>query len=491
MGRQKDGQGNGKRTGKVEQSAERHAQAFVRSGTMGGPSLTAATLEPELEGSAYQAAPITSLALARWSWAVLGLLLGGALGYAVPTDGGYRGTAVVQIRSNGSGPATDQGQMSQAGIAKLAATDDVIERAVGLLRPVGTVATASQPAQPKRAADAKPTPCDQAIIAPGYRKDGGRLPDPDASPDPDGSARGYLAAALAAQPATGSTDLVEVSVLRGVGSPNAPGYEANAIACAVEQKIEADADERIAELKAELTERLATMSPTSAEAVKIRDDYITQVDRIAFVDKQGLAVIPTKQAYWVGGNPRTMALFGAAGGTFLGALLAVAVGAGRRRPRSPRELVALAPDLVVRTTSQAGELAGRLLETGRRAVVVLALPRAGFQAAQLGMAVAHHVRTHGATVAFVDRLSDADRSAAQEERLWALRRDVRRDVHTNFSADVVVVACPADEEALSLIAGQSDLLVVVVAKRRGSGLALIRRTVDAVRVSEPVVVLAS
>jgi hypothetical protein len=106
------------------------------------------------------------------------------------------------------------------------------------------------------------------------------------------------------------------------------------------------------------------------------------------------------------------------------------------------------------------------------------------------MAVAHHVRTHGATVAFVDRLSDGADRVKADERLWALRRDVRRDVHAHFAADVVVIACPADEEALSLIAGQSDLLVVVVGKRRGSLLGEIRRTVDAVRMSEPVVVLA-
>jgi hypothetical protein len=98
------------------------------------------------------------------------------------------------------------------------------------------------------------------------------------------------------------------------------------------------------------------------------------------------------------------------------------------------------------------------------------------------------VRTHGPAVAVVDRLSGE--APAGEDRLWALRRDVRRDVPGNFSADVLVVSCPADEEALSLIAGQSDLLVVVVGKRRRSTLATLRRAADAVRLSEPVVVLA-
>jgi hypothetical protein len=152
--------------------------------------------------------------------------------------------------------------------------------------------------------------------------------------------------------------------------------------------------------------------------------------------------------------------------------------------------MALAPDLVVRTTVQAGELAGRVLETDRRSVAVLAMPDTRFAATQLAMAIAHHLRTHGATVAVVDRVSEFNPSNASEDRLWALRRDVRRNVPANFSADLLVVVCGADEEALSLIAGQSDLLVAVVSKQRKTALADIRRTVDAVRVSEPVVVLA-
>ena len=267
--------------------------------------------------------------------------------------------------------------------------------------------------------------------------------------------------------------------------------EANAVAGAVRDAVKADAENQIKDLKKELDHQLAATGITTAEAAKMQDAYAAKASQLAFDDKQSLTVIETKTPVWAGGNPTVSALMGAAGGAFVGALVAVAAGAGRRRPRSARELVALAPDLVVRTTSQAGELAGRLLETGRRAVVVLALPSAGFQAAQLAMAVAHHVRTHGATVAVVDRISESPEGLSSEERLWALRRDVRRDVAGNFHADVLVIGCPADEEALSLVAGQSDLLVVVVARQRGSMLALIRRTVDAVRVSEPVVVLAS
>src|SRR4051794_14370392 len=57
--------------------------------------------EPELEGSSYQAAPITSLALARWTWAVVGLLIGILLGFLSATGGGYKATATIQINNDG------------------------------------------------------------------------------------------------------------------------------------------------------------------------------------------------------------------------------------------------------------------------------------------------------------------------------------------------------------------------------------------------------
>jgi len=120
-----------------------------------------------------------------------------------------------------------------------------------------------------------------------------------------------------------------------------------------------------------------------------------------------------------GGASRSVApLLGGSGGIFLAALVAFAAGAGRRRPRSPRELLALAPDLTVRTTVQAGELAGRVLEAEHASVVVLALPDTRFAATQLGIAIAHHLRTHGATVAVVDRIAEGVPATGSEDRLW-------------------------------------------------------------------------
>ena len=406
--------------------------------------------EPELEGSSYQAAPITSLALARWTWAVAGLLIGTLLGFLSATGGGWKATATLQINTG-----TDPNSVKTIG--------ETLQAMVGADSVLGTAVEALKKNDR-------------------FAKDGCGKPD-----------KGSLAGSVTGLWAT-DTSLVSVTATDALGK--CAGYKATAVAQAVKVKIQSDALDAINAHTADVRAAMAsnTLGPPSSDAESARLSQLGQEAGTQqsgqLAAKQSISVIDAALALPAGPDRNTSALLGAAGGAFLGALAAVAAGAGRRKPHSPRELVALAPDLVVRTTVQAGELAGRVLETDRRSVVVLAMPDTRFAATQLAMAIAHHLRTHGATVAVVDRVSEFNPSNASEDRLWALRRDVRRNIPANFSADLLVVVCGADEEALSLIAGQSDLLVAVVSKQRKTTLADIRRTVDAVRVSEPVVVLA-
>jgi len=409
------------------------------------------SFEPELEGSSYQTAPITSLALARWTWAVAGLLIGTLLGFLSATGGGWKSTATIQINgANGDANAIKTvGQTLEA----TALADSVLGTAVQALNTNPKFAAARCLKQEKGALAGSITPL-------------------------------------------WNTDSSLVTITAKDASSLCAGYKATAVAKAVQVKIIADAqaaiEQHTADVRAAMTSQ--TLGPASSPAENSRLQQLgteagtQQANELAA--KQSVSVIDAAVALPAGPDRNTSALLGAAGGAFIGALAAVAAGAGRRKPHSPRELVALAPDLTVRTTVQAGELAGRVLETGRRSVAVLAMPDTRFAATQLAMAIAHHLRTHGATVAIVDRVSEFNPTNASEDRLWALRRDVRRNVPANFSADLLVVVCGADEEALSLIAGQSDLMVAVVSKQRKTSLADIRRTVDAVRVSEPVVVLA-
>ena len=322
-----------------------------------------------------------------------------------------------------------------------------------------------------------------------YVHSGGKLPNRDLA-NLETPAIRYLRGGLTPLYVDG-TNLVQITVTRPNGALAI--LEASAIATAVQTKISSEADDDIRAARAELNAQIVAgggpLATSAPDAAKMKEDFAHEISALA-IAKHSVQPITTPEAFPAGTGHVVSGLLGAAGGAFLGALLAVAAGAGRRRPHSPRELVSLAPDLVVRTTVQAGELAGRVLETERRSIVVLAMPDTRFAATQLGMAIAHHLRTHGATVALVDRVSEFSPNTAAEDRLWALRRDVRRNIPANFSADMLVVVCGADEEALSLIAGQSDLLVAVVAKQRKTVLADIRRTVDAVHICEPVVVLA-
>ena len=160
---------------------------------MGDRGYEPSTAPPELEGSGYQSAPITALALARWSWAVAGLLVGGVLGWAaVATGGGYSGTAVVQIRSTSSDAGGTSGDNSSA-VAALASSDAVLTLAVAALR-------------------------DEKTWAPLYRRYGGRLPAA-AGPakDDETAARNYLGGAVSTATPTGSTSVVRITVT-GTGS---------------------------------------------------------------------------------------------------------------------------------------------------------------------------------------------------------------------------------------------------------------------------------
>jgi hypothetical protein len=432
------------------------SQGTVSNGVMnygppgqGASRRTDAAYEPELEGSSYQAAPITSLALARWTWAVAGLLIGTLLGFLSATGGGWKATSTLQINSEDPNALKALGQTYQAS----ALSDKVLGDAATALAKDDNFVKKNCAKVDKNSLGASITPAWQT-----------------------------------------DTSLVDITATDPIGA--CAGYKATAVAQAVRAKVEADALEAIKNHTRDVQKVMAsnTVGPVTSDAETSRLTQLGQdlgaQQSAQLAAKQSVTVIVAAVALPAGPDRNTSALLGAAGGAFLGALAAVVAGAGRRKPHSPRELAALAPDLVVRTTVQAGELAGRVLETDRRSVAVLAMPDTRFAATQLAMAIAHHLRTHGATVAIVDRVSEFNPSSATEDRLWALRRDVRRNIPANFSADILVVVCGADEEALSLIAGQSDLLVAVVAKPRKTALADIRRTVDAVRVSEPVVVLA-
>ncbi len=293
------------------------------------------------------------------------------------------------------------------------------------------------------------------------------------------------------------TELVDITVR------NSNGEYAVAEANAVVAAVVADAAEHSAaqlkyfktQIEANVRNKL-TGEATAAEAAR-RDklgQLLADQEMNAIVEASSVTVGNRAASYIsAGASPQVSAGLGGVGGLMLGALAALVAGAGRRRVRTPNELRSLAPELTLKATTQAGEVAGRLLESGHSTLVVLSLPSTPSSASRFAAAVANHLRTHGSSVTLVNAIaleSGDAASMALPDEVWVLRRDIRQDVKAYFSTDVLVVACTAEPEAVGLISGQSDLMAVVVAKEGRSTLQQIWDTVGAVETADPIVVLA-
>lgn len=395
-----------------------------------------------LPKAASRPAPVLALLRSRWPWLVIAGLLGTVLGLLLGAAQTYQATATLQL--NG---VNDSFRVKQVGqTAELVAVS---------------------PPVIKQAATAK-------------------------------GLEGTLAEDLG--PRTTAlwgidTLLVDITVRNSDGRQAV--QEANAVANAVVSTARNARDQELAEIQKQIIAILdkQKLPNTTAELDRQKEVGVQAAARqLQVLDAVQLSVSSPAVAYLPAGVSRPVAAaLGGVGGVMLGGLGALLVGAGRRRVRTPNELRSLAPELTLRSTTQAGEVAGRLLESGHSTLVVLSLPSTPSSASRFAAAVANHLRTHGSSVTLVNAiaLESADSaSMALPDEVWVLRRDIRQDVKAYFSTDVLVVACTAEPEAVGLISGQSDLMAVVVAKEGRSTLQQIWDTVSAVESADPIVVLA-
>ena len=396
-----------------------------------------------LPKAAARPAPVLALLRARWPWLVVAALVGTLGGLLLGANQTYQATAVLRVTGVG-----DPLRLKQVGQTN----EDV---------------AVSPPVIAAAATD----------------------------PDIKGVAPEDLAKRVKAVWKL-DTDLIEITVSNTSGRQAVK--EANAVLRAVIKKAQTDSEL----LNRQATERIGKEmdSPLTGPAAAGEPDRRSELAKglgQALTDNvlSSLAVTAGSNATSflpAGASGPVAAGLGGVGGLLLGGLAALAVGAGRRRVRTPSELRALAPELTLRATTQAGEVAGRLLESGHSTLVVLSLPSTPSSASRFAAAVANHLRTHGSSVTLVNAiaLESGDSSMALPDEVWVLRRDIRQDVKAYFSTDVLVVACTAEPEAVGLISGQSDLMAVVVAKEGRSTLQQVWDTVAAVESAEPIVVLA-
>ncbi len=395
-----------------------------------------------LPKAAARPAPVLALLKSRWPWLVITGLLGTVLGLVLGAAQTYQATATLQLTG-----VTDSFRVKQVGQTAelLAVSPPVIKEAV---KSEGLEGTLPEELGPRTTA----------------------LWGID-------------------------TDLVDITV-RNQDGPQAV-REANAVVNAVVTTARNNQQAELTQVQSAVESLLSKnkLTGTTAELDRQKQVGALAADRqFKVLDAVSVAVASPAIAYLPAGASRPVsAALGGIGGIILGALAALIVGAGRRRVRTPGELRALAPELTLKSTTQAGEVAGRLLESGHSTLVVLSLPSTPSSASRFAAAVANHLRTHGSSVTLVNAIaleSSDSASMALPDEVWVLRRDIRQDVKAYFSTDVLVVACTAEPEAVGLISGQSDLMAVVVAKEGRSRLQQIWDTVSAVESADPIVVLA-
>lgn len=200
---------------------------------------------------------------------------------------------------------------------------------------------------------------------------------------------------------------------------------------------------------------------------------------------EGLAVTdPAVSASPAGLSRKSGAIAGLLGGLLLAALAAVVAGGRGLRVRSDNELRALLPGQRVGSMGSASVIAGEFVESGRRALAVVAMPRAAEAARAFASDVTEVVEGHGVNVTILDTTL----LGPGQPRRDALRKVARVDARQPGEAIVIIV--DIEDEAAGLLAGQTSIGAAIVTRKRAPfeaiphALALFER-------SEPVVILAN
>lgn len=267
--------------------------------------------------------------------------------------------------------------------------------------------------------------------------------------------------------------------------------EANAVAAALVQADEAAIAGRLNAAADQSNQVLTGEQLGSAEAEAARKTQLGQSlgarqDAIASESGSLILADPARSAE-AAGLTRPMGLaIGAVAGLLLGGLVSLLLGLRGLRVSSERVLRHAAPGVQVSAPSQVAQMAGEIVESGKRVVAVVTARSAQAEGTSVAKDVAEFLRAHGLVVSEIGPFDRDDRSAA----LRMLRRERRRDLPAQVGADAVVAVVVAGSDASALLEGQSDVAVLVVARRRHTGLGEVLRVVESFDRAEPTVVLA-
>ena len=378
--------------------------------------------------------PPMGVLLARPILLLVCALVGALFGFALSGNGGYQAQAVLEFNA----PGTDSVLVKQTGqtLARTAVSADVI-----------------QSAQKDRG------------------EDGGDLAD------------------RASAEWASDTKLVTVTVT--AATPDAAVADANAVAQTVVSLAESSIRARLAAVADESDRVLNSQQLSSAGAEAARQSQLgsslaSRQDAIA-AQSGDLSIADPATVGTAAGLSKSMgAAVGLVAGLLLGGLVSLLLGLRGLRVYSERTLRAMLPGVELSSPSQAAQLAGEAIESGRNSVAVIFAKEAADQAIALAEDITAFLRAHGKSVTFVGPIDPADRRVA----LDVLRHDIRDDVRGHFDADMLVLVVPAESDAAALLQGQSNLRALVVIRRRSTLIASALRVMESFGRAEPVLVLA-
>jgi hypothetical protein len=366
---------------------------------------------------------------------LVGALVGGALiGLALTTSGAYKADAVLEFTA----PGIDSGLVRQIGqtLARTAVASDVVQSAE----------TAS------------------------------------------GASDRTLGNRVTAKWVT-DTQLITVSVT--ASGPEAAVRDANAIAEAV---VSHQANDTRTHLKQALDEFNAalkdqTLTNPDAEAARraqLGNSFALRQDAITAQSGQ-VAVLDAATVAGPAGLTRPMGLIlGAALGLLAAALVSALLGVRGLRVRSTWTLRYLLSAWRIASPGQAAEIAGRIIESRKNAVAVIATEEAEEATIDFASEIQEWLEAHGRSVRAVNLVGAHDSAAS----LRLLRHDVRDDVERTLGTDLVVYTVDADSKAATLLHGQSNLRALVVARRRRTRLESALRALRSFAPARPVLILA-
>lgn len=319
-------------------------------------------------------------------------------------------------------------------------------------------------------------------------------------------ARGIEAAGLAPRVSAewaSDTEFIDLKV-RGTDPENVV-RDANAVLTAIDQFYEKQAGSRIKELGEQGNDLLTSgrLTDDAAEAARSQgvgtalaqrqEDAASGRTVVTLVDRASEATI-------TGLSTPVAVVLGAFVGLALSAAAALLLSLRIRRVQRASDVPVLLPGVLgLSADNGAAEVAGRFLESEHGEVAVVAMGVSDEDALSFGADVVSMLLAHGISASVVDatttlntRVTNA--GGATRGSLAAFRvlgRSGRAKARDRLGVTTLVMVTTATGESVSLLAGQREVLAVVLAKTGRQSVRSLEGIVRPLRQSDPILVLLS